>query len=221
MSEDSSSSSTKTKWDYGAFDKQYDMSGVIKVGTGTVKVHNLFDPLPEFMLEADCIFVDPPWNLGNLNSFYTKAGRNDKQDDFQRFRQRLFDCIRAIGPQTFFLEMGKEFLADFIMETRKVFRYVTFYNSFYYHKAVNRCYVIHASQQPIRKLALDGRDEEEIIAWICAYVPFKCIGDLCMGRGFVGWYANRNKRRFVGTELNSARLAVLIERINQGKLNVG
>ena len=33
-----------------------------------VAVHNIFDPLPWWM-EADLLFVDPPWNLGNINNF--------------------------------------------------------------------------------------------------------------------------------------------------------
>ena len=39
------------------------------------------------------------------------------------------------------------------------------------------------------------------------------IGDLCMGRGLVGVNAYKNGKRFVGTELNHKRLAVLLERI--------
>jgi DNA modification methylase len=37
-----------------------------------------------------------------------------------------------------------------------------------------------------------------------------------MGRGTVGHNAFRNKRRFVGTELNPKRLAVLINKIHKG-----
>ena len=50
-------------------------------------------------------------------------------------------------------------------------------------------------------------------------MPYKIIGDLCMGRGLVGFYANKYNRPFVGIEFNKKRLAVLVHRINVGKLN--
>ena len=48
------------KWEYGGAYKKHDMEGIIEVGTGEVKVHNIFDKLPDFMRKADCIFCDPP-----------------------------------------------------------------------------------------------------------------------------------------------------------------
>ena len=38
-----------------------------------------------------------------------------------------------------------------------------------------------------------------------------------MGQGLVGWYANQAGKRFVGTELNPKRLAVLVESIETNK----
>jgi hypothetical protein len=110
-----------------------------------VKAHNIFDPLPEFMLKADLIFVDPPWNRGNLNSYYTKADRTDYQVSFAKFYMRLFECISQISPKTCYVEIGKEYLSEFIQEMKKSYRYVTFYNSSYYHKKENICYVIRGS----------------------------------------------------------------------------
>jgi hypothetical protein len=181
-----------------------------------LKVHDIFEPLPEFMREADLIFVDPPWNLGNLNTFYTKADRSDYQKSFERFYKRLFECIFIINPQTCYIEVGKEYLAEFIGEMKQLYRSVTFYNSTYYHKRDNLCYVVRGANKR-RKLPLDYMDEEDIIKWICKNEDYECIGDLCMGTGLVGYYAYQNGKKFVGTELNHKRLSVLIERI----VNVG
>ena len=187
--------------------------GIVRFEDGSmVKVHNIFEPLPAFMREADLIFVDPPWNLGNLNSFYTKADRTDYQTDFAVFYRRLFECIAEIGPKTCYIEVGKKHLGEFLLETKKLFRYVTFFNSTYYHRKTNLCYVIRGSKSRT-KPQLDGMDEEDIIAWICANEDFTCIGDLCMGKGLVGLYAHENGKRFVGTELNHKRLAVLVEKL--------
>ena len=207
-----------SKWEYGEAYKDYpvDSNGYEFSCGSKIAVHNIFDPLPEFTKQADLVFVDPPWNLGNLNTFYTKADRDDRQSDFERFYTRLFECIREIDPHTCYVEVGKEYLAEFIIEMKKRFKCVTFYNSTYYRRKDNMCYVIRGSYKR-KKLPLDYVDEEKIIEWICANEEYDCIGDLCMGRGLVGWYANRHGKRFVGTELNHKRLSVLIKRIEEGK----
>lgn len=202
-------------WDYGdAYIRHPIAPGqVARFGNGSaVMVNNIFDPLPGFMCDADLLFVDPPWNLGNLNTFYTKAERDDKQTDFAEFYRRLFWCIGEIAPKTAYIEVGKEYLADFIQEARTLYRYVTFYNSSYYHKAQNMCYVIRGSHKR-RTLPLDYMDEEDIIAWVCEHEEYSCIADPCIGRGLVAVGATKSGRAFVGTELNHKRLSVLIERV--------
>lgn len=204
------------EWNYGdAYTRHYIENKTVLFEDGSiVKQHNIFDPLPSFMKLADLIFVDPPWNLGNINSFYTKADRTDYLDSFKMFYQRLFRCIREIKPAMCYVEVGKEYLSEFIQEMKQVYKQVTFYNSTYYHKKDNLCYIIRGSSKR-KKLPLDYMDEEDIIAWICENEDYTCIGDLCMGRGLVGLNAHKNGRRFVGTELNHKRLSVLVEKLTQ------
>ncbi len=208
-----------SKWEYGGAYERYPIppAGWEFEDGSIVKVHDIFEPLPEFMYEADLLFVDPPWNLGNLNSFYTKAERTDYHDDFERFYKRLFECIGQIDPATCYVEVGKQYLAEFILEMKSIFPYVTFYNSMYYRKKENMCYIICSSKKRKRKQPLDYVDEEEIIKWICENEDYSVIGDLCMGRGLVGWYAYKAGKKFVGTELNEKRLSVLVERIEADK----
>jgi hypothetical protein len=209
------------KWNYGDAYLRHPIGenqiAVFENGS-TLKVHNIFDPLPEFMLNADLVFVDPPWNLGNINSFYTKADRTDYVDGFKVFYQRLFICINKIKPLVCYVEVGKEYLSEFIYEMKKLYKHVTFYNSTYYHKKENLCYVIRGSAKR-KKLPLDYIDEEDIIEWICGNEDYTCIGDLCMGLGLVGIYAHKNDKRFVGTELNHKRLSVLIEKLSKEGYN--
>lgn len=202
-----------TKWNYGdAYLRHPIAAGQIATfaDESKVSVHDIFDPLPVFLEQADLMFVDPPWNLGNLNTFYTKADRTDYQDNFERFYKRLFKCIANIHPNTCYVEIGKEYLAAFILEMKHLYKAVTFYNSSYYHRQENICYVVRGSSKR-KKLPLDYMDEEDIIAWICAHEDYNCVGDLCMGRGLVGIHAHRAGKQFVGTELNHKRLAVLLE----------
>lgn len=209
-----------SKWNYGNAYLRHPIGNntIVFDNESKVKVHDIFEPLPVFMKLADLLFIDPPWNTGNLNTFYTKANIYKHHNEFKSFYNRVFECIKQINPKTCYIEVGKEYLAEFILETKAIFKHVTFYNSSYYHKKDNFCYVIRGSHKR-KKLPLDYMDEEDIIKWICANEDYNCIGDLCMGRGLVGLHAYKNDKKFVGTELNHKRLSVLIENIvkNGGK----
>ncbi len=202
-------------WDYGDAYKRYPIpkEGWVFGDGSVIKTHNIFEPLPDFMKLAEVVFVDPPWNLGNLNSFYTKASLEERQNSFERFYVRLFSCVSEINPHTFFVVVGKQYLAEFILKTKELYKYVTFYNSSYYHNAKNICYIVHGTKKRTKKLPLEYLDEEDAIRWVCENVSFEWIGDLCMGRGSVGYYAWKAGKKFVGTELNHKRLSVLVERI--------
>ncbi len=180
-----------------------------------LKVHDIMDPIPAFMHLAEVIFTDSPWNTGNLRSFYTKAEIEPPYEvEFRLFRLRLFKCIAEIFPDQCFLEIGKEGLADYIQGMRQLYKYVTFFNSTYYHRPENHCYIVLGSQKSPRGIHLDGMDEEDIISWVGEHTS-GCLGDLCMGRGLVALAAYRNGRQFVGTELNHKRLSVTLERLTE------
>ncbi len=204
-----------SKWEYGGAYKRHPISEyeVVTFDNGSkLKVHDIFEPLPEFMKEADLIFVDPPWNLGNLNTFYTKAEQiENHKNSFEKFYKRLFTLIKDISPHTCYVEVGKEYLPEFVVEMRSIYPKVTFYNSTYYKK--NPCYIVRGSNKKGKQPKLDGIDEADVIEWICANEDYECIGDLCMGQGLVGEHAYKNNKKFVGTELNHKRLSVLVEKI--------
>ena len=201
-------------WEYGGLYKRHNMSGVIALPNAScVQVCDWTESMPVWMREADTLFIDPPWNLGNVNTFYTKADREHVKFDFLAFSQKLLTRVDEIAPRFLFLEMGKEYLGWYLEECKRRFKYVTFYNSTYYHKRENKCYVIHATNEHKhrRYKELEDLDEQRIIEWLCIHHDYQCIGDLCMGRGLVGKNAYLNGKRFVGTELNPKRLAVLVD----------
>lgn len=203
-------------WDYGEAYRQFPIdTGVAVFEDGSrLMTHSIFDPLPAFMLEADALFIDPPWTQGNMTSFYTKADMPPPPQKYKAFYTRLFECVREINPRVCYLEIGKDHLADFIIAMREQFKAVTFYGSSYYHRAGNHCYVVRGSHRG-RHPKLDGIDEEDIIKWVCCNEEYSCIGDLCMGRGLVATNAYQAGRRFVGTELNHKRLSVCLERLTK------
>lgn len=208
-------------WSYGgAYERFPTDKGIIRLGElGTVACHDIMQPLPAFMKQADVIFTDPPWNNSNIHSFYTKANLDPYSIQYNTFFLRLFDCVEEINPNVCYIEIGKEYLPDVIDEMKRIYPHVTFIISSYYHKKENICFVVRGSRK-LKKLRLDYMDEEDIIEWVCANESYECIGDLCMGRGLVGLNAFKNGRRFVGTELNHKRLSVLAENISKNGGNV-
>jgi len=205
-----------SEFDYGGYWRELDMKGEISLpNRSIVKVCDWTSELPDFMLDADTVFVDPPWNKGNMNTFYYKAERSPRSYDFLEFTKKLFSVLDAISPEFLFIEMGKQHLGLYLAECEKRYKYVTFYNSTYYHRASNKCYVIHATNnyKKRRYMQLEDMDEADIIAWLCANHEYQCIDDPCMGQGLVGLNACKNGKRFVGTELNHKRLAVLVAKI--------
>lgn len=207
------------KWEYGGLYKKYDMDGIIEIGTGKLKVHDIFEPLPDFMKEADCIFCDPPCSKANINSFYTKADRTDYQTDYMPFAERFFECIDMIQPKILFVELFNSNVDYFVAHCDERFENIRLFETTYYHNKKNKCYVIAGTNFNgiLNELPFDGMDEENVIEWICKNIQYNCIGDLCMGKGLVGWNAFKNDKRFVGTELNKKRLAVLVDKIHKAE----
>lgn len=212
-----------SNWEYGGIYRDLDMTGIIHLPNDSkVMVCDWTKEMPEFMKEADTLFIDPPWNMGNVNTFYYKADKPHLDIDFIAFTGHLFKRIDEIRPLYLFIEMGKEYLSTYLEECKKRYKYVTFYNSTYYHKRQNKCYVVHATDdfRHRRYKELEDMDEEDIITWITANHQYDCIGDLCMGRGLVGQGAYKAGKKFVGTELNKKRLAILVDTIQKWENNI-
>lgn len=210
-----------SSWEYKGFYKKYAMDGEIAIGTGIVQVHDIFNPLPEFMKQATVFFSDPPCSEGNLKSFYTKADL-EKENEFFKFAQRLFSVIEEIVPKEVFLEVFASNKEEFAEKLKSLYQDIFIYESFYYHNPKNKCWILHSNNDRKNMSALlNGKDEQDCIEVICANLKDEdIICDPCMGQGLVGFYANKYGKRFVGTELNKKRLAVLLERINCNSLKV-
>lgn len=211
----------KNDWNYGDFFEKYNMDGKIKIGTGIVKVHDIFEPLPEFMKNADVVFSDPPCSRGNLTSFYTKAEKKNTHE-YAEFYERFFEVLEEINPKMVFVEVFKSNFDIFFKELEHLYRSVVAFDSMYYNRPKNKCWILVASDEEVPDYPFNGVDEEKIIELICRDVDFDCIADPCMGKGLVGFYANRYGKKFAGTELNPKRLAVCVERVltnQRGKIN--
>ena len=204
-------------WRYGDAWERYPIEPgeVWQAGAGRVAVGNLFDGLPPFMRTHDLVFVDPPWNLGNLNSFYTKAGRIDYADEFGRFLDALFAGLGAIAPITCYIEMGRQHADEVAERLERSWCWsggVQRWNVTYYRK--HPCVLMRASIDGPSPLDYTGIDEARCIQ-LAVKAEERCasVADPCMGRGLVGLAAFRAGRPFAGTDINKRRLACLLDAI--------
>lgn len=210
----------KNRFNYRDFYLKYSMEGEIKIGTGLVKVHDIFDELPKFMNQADCLFIDPPCNEGNLKSFYTKADL-EKRESIVKFNNRLFELIEKINPKHLFIETFKSNNETIFNRLNEIYgTNIKEFESYYYGNRENKCWILYAYLEDDNNFEIPITDEEKAIEFICKTLEFDCIGDLCIGKGLVGFYANKYGKKFVGTELNKKRLACLIEHISVNKIIV-
>ncbi|MFB9121007.1 hypothetical protein ACFFUE_07370 [Bergeyella porcorum] len=209
-----------SNWEYKGVYKKYNMEGIISLPNDSkLQVCDLIDTMPDFMKEADTLFIDPPCNQGNLTSFYTKND-SEKTRDFTTFYNKLFERIDEIAPKHLFFEIFASNYDLFLSECKKRYQNIIIYESFYYNKKSNKCWIFHCSNEPIHKNeAMNNIDEEKAIKYICENHSYNCIGDLCMGTGLVAKYAYLNGKKFVGTELNKKRLALVVDFINQKEQN--
>lgn len=183
----------------------------VSPGNSKLAVHDIFDPLPEFMKTADLIFVDPPYNLSALNSFYTKAGRTDYLSDFDDFAGILFERIGEIGPRTTYIEIGRQNVEDFYQRLGQLYPHQQRWPVVYYKK--HPTWLIRGSEAGNIDYDFTGIDEAECIKRIAKIEDYQVMGDLCMGQGLVGLAAWEVGKSFVGTELNKRRLANLLQKL--------
>jgi hypothetical protein len=202
------------QWTYGDAWEHYPIEpgevwGVPSMGS-MVAVHNLFERLPAWMKHADMLFVDPPWNRGNVNSFYTKAGRSDYITDFADFEHALFERIDDLAPHVCYMEVGKQAVDRWATQLAARYAAVQVFSVTYYRK--HPCYILRGGSAPTEQ-DYTGRDEADVIAAVACDEEYAVLGDFCMGRGLVGMAAYRAGKPFVGTELNKRRLAVLLQKL--------
>jgi hypothetical protein len=201
------------KYQYGDGWEQYPIEpgevwGIPDNGS-KVAVHDIFNPLPDFMHTADLLFVDPPWTQGNLTAFYTKAGRDDYQR-FEAFTAVLFQRIAEVAPTTCYIEIGNQFVDEWYGRLAELFPAVQRWPVVYYRKHPTN--IIRGGQSPTAH-DFTGMDEAKIIGVVGQVEEYRVMGDMCMGQGLVGLSAWAAGRPFVGTELNERRLANLLQRL--------
>lgn len=161
----------------------------------------------------DLIYVDPPWNQGNVASFYTKAGQKG-QGSFTELREALMRTFQAA--RVVWAEMGKQHIDEFAAQVERSGGKITHRFSCTYYRR-HLVYLIRAdfSGGPALRAgavaALEGADDEKTPGLVLqAEAWARRILDPCTGRGLTGRTTHQQGRRFCGSELNPRRLANLL-----------
>lgn len=212
-----------TDWTYGGFAEDYDMGAVHHRGQGTLAVHDIMEPMPDWF-HGDVFFSDPPCSQGNLQSFSTKAGKGVlPKGEYLLFEDRLKEVILASGAKDIYLEVFASNLPEMEDWLARTFRFVHRTPSCYYHRKQNVCWIVHACSDGGNGLPLSFPgilDEEDFIRELCRVCGKKglSIVDPCAGRGLVPFWASQWGAPFACTELNRNRLAYALARIDQRTL---
>lgn len=184
-----------------------------KASGSKVSVCDITKGLPDYMFDADMIYCDPPWSLGNANSFITKAGKTEHIHAFSDFYACLFSYILNVKAKSCYVEIGKQYRTVFEREMRQIYPSVLMWEITYYKK--NPCFLIRGGRHACHGVDFDGRDDAETPHIAISMEGPESVSDPCTGQGLTAIAAYKLGKRFLGTELNKRRLAVAIDKANR------
>jgi len=180
-------------------------------GNGSkIKVQSVFDPLPDFFKNVDMLYIDPPWNLSLLNSFYTKAQNPDYVTQFEDFSSVLFKQIKKTNCMVCYIEIGAQNKSIILNKMKTIFPAIDIWKVTYNKK--HESYLIRGS---VQKCVFDfsGMDDSATPQKAIEVENPYSVGDLCTGRGLTGISAYNQNKIFYGIELNKRRIAVMIDKL--------
>lgn len=175
-----------------------------------VAVHDILDQLPTWFT-PDFMFVDPPYNRGQLSGYYTKAGI-EPRSDYNEFTDALLGHIKKIAPKICYIEAGYGMAEWWHKKLSDVYPVVQRWNAVYYCKYPTN--ILRGGHTAV-DFDYTGMDEAKVILKAAGIEHYTVMGDLCMGQGLVGVAAYKAGKPFVGTELNKRRLANLLEKLDK------
>jgi hypothetical protein len=196
---------------YGRSKDRYPMKygDVLQSELATIKVHDWYsDGFPEWM-EADMVYVDPPWSLGNANMFRGKAKRA-YINDFVPYLDALMGWISRIGPTVLYMEMGLQNMDAVRKSLAALYPCVQIWPITYYKK--HPCFLLRAS---VFRVDFDftGLDDANTPKIAIGLEKPLVVADPCTGRGLSAMAALANGCKFVGTEMIPDKLSVCVERL--------
>lgn len=206
-----------------------------QIGKHRVRCGDVYDNLDELFNgeKADIYYSDPPWGEGNLKYWQTmnakmNEGATKKEVNLNTFLNRIFEVSNKYTKDDaiIFIEYGMAWNNDLIKLAEE----------HYGLKCIKSIEMLYGT--PKRPLILNiftkGKElqlSEEYIQSVyhtsgiksleSAITPFvkegMTICDLCCGLGYTAQFAVNHKLKFIGNELNQARLNRTKERLRKDK----
>jgi len=202
-----------TRWTYGDSWERYPIEpGQVWMERTTgskLAVVDIFHSMPGYMHEADMVYTDTPWNTGNINTFYTKAGLEERHT-FEELVQVLLSYLSYTNPRVCYLEIGRQNAHHYRGLLRLLYPIVQEWPITYYRK--NPMLLLRGGEEP-QHYDFTGDDDGVTPGLAMQVEEWTCVADPCMGRGLTACSAFALGKSFVGTELNKRRLAVTIDRV--------
>ena len=201
------------RWTYGDSWERYPIepgqTWTERMTGSRLAVSDILRGLPGFMCDADMIYCDPPFGAGALNSFYHKAGI-DERHTFAEFADAMEEAISSISPSICYLEIGRQNVDVYRKILADLYLVVQEWGIVYSKKSPMLLLRGGSSSQ---EFDFSGCDDRDAPLLAMQHEQFSCVADFCMGRGLTALSAFSEGKRFVGTDLNKRRLAVTIDRI--------
>jgi len=191
-------------------DKRYSVGAI-----GKLFVHDIFEGFPKEFLDANVVFIDVPYTIGDVKRYDIKADKDSGRMTYEIFLERIkYYLENMIKLRTVFIEVGKANVDKVITMLFSHFVNVKVYESTYYKK--NLCYIVQAWNDEkdfiaIQDSKLDEVDVNENI--IVTMDENDVICDFMNGRGLTSKNAFKYGRKFICSDMNVNRLAVAYEDI--------
>lgn len=212
------------------------MSDMIRViGSHRVRCGSVMDSAGIATLmaddKADLIYSDPPWGMGNLKFWRTMAKKMTGQDVVQA--ESLVDFLGQIFTvaKTYLKDSGM-LLMEYGVQWEDELKAFAAHHGFHH---LGRCTPKYGGQNlpyhlhlfcprpgvtpPDEAYFRSLEDVKGLKVVLRAAKPYARPGgvvfDMCCGMGYSAAMAMTYDMRFIGNELNSARLAVTIKRLEQ------
>lgn len=207
---------------------------ITQIGKSRVKCGDIYDNLDELFNgeKADIYYSDPPWGEGNLKYWQTMnkkmTGAEPKEVNLDKFLNRVLECSTKYTKDTaiIFIEYGLRWNNDLI-ELAKNYDLKCVKSIELLYGSKNLPNILNIFVKGNRQLNITDEyvnnvyHKKGIAVLENAITPFikenDIVCDLCCGLGYTAQFSVNHKLKFIGNELNQARLNKTIEKLNKGR----
>ena len=191
----------------------WSLPGYATLACGDLLEYSIEDVIELLRIEGRCtMYVDPPWNQGNMTTFYGKADLI-RTRSFEDLCTHIWALAEACCDEAW-IEMGNQHVDYLINEViGERGRGVQKYDVTYYRKHPSCLVYAGLTRVSPRDDTFTGMDDEQTPYKALLQSKAGLVLDPCMGRGLTGVSAVKAGLPFAGMELNPVRFGITLERL--------